>query len=324
MLKDIFTSQRQLLNHFFDQVDLTLAESVFSEFLKCQGMIVFTGAGKSGIIAEKLSKTMMSTGSKSLYLPSMSALHGDIGMLSSSDLLVIISKTGKSDEVLQLARAAKRKSVRTMAWVSSRDSFLNRLVDSYMVLPVEREICPFDLAPTTSTAVQLIFGDVMAVALMRAKKFSIDQYALNHPAGAIGKLIAQRVEDVMISGENLPVATSRMILKDAVVRLSEKRCGCLVVIDGKGEVEGIFTDGDLRRALEKHQAHTLSMTLSDVMSRSFISAKPDMLTQEALTLMEGEPKVMMLPVMEGAKLVGLIHMHHILGLEFSPPLEKTS
>jgi arabinose-5-phosphate isomerase len=179
-------------------------------------------------------------------------------------------------------------------------------------LPIEREICPFDLAPTTSTAIQLIFGDVIAVALMQAKKFSIDQYAMNHPAGGIGKMIAERVEDIMSKGDELPFCAKDQLLKEVLVELSQKRCGCLLVVDQDGNLEGIFTDGDLRRALEEMGEAVLSFPMEQLQTKEWLFATKEMLVLDALKLMEGERKVMMLPVLDGSKVVGLVHLHHIL------------
>ncbi len=323
MLREIFTRQRQFINYFFDALEYDRAELVLNEFLACQGMIVFTGVGKSGIIADKLAKTMMSTGTRAFHLPPMDAVHGDIGMLTNKDLVVLISKSGQSDEVINIAKLMKKRGIRTIAWVSTKTSPLALICDFVMQLPLEREICPFDLAPTTSTAVQLIFGDVLAVALMQAKKFSIDQYALNHPAGGIGKMIADRVEDVMSKGDELPLCNKDQILRELLVELSEKRCGSLLVVDGENRLEGIFTDGDLRRALAEKGEEVLSYKISELATKAGLTVNPQTLVIDALRLMEGEKKVMMLPVVEQGKIVGLIHMHHIMskGIVLHSPQE---
>lgn len=312
MLKQIFTSQRQFIEYFFDHVDIDEAESVLGKFLSCKGMIVFTGVGKSGIIADKLAKTMISTGSRSLYLPPASALHGDIGMLGSEDLVVMLSKSGGTNELLEFAEIVRRRKIETMAWVSGKDTPLSKIVDSVVHLPLTSEICPFGLAPTTSTAVQLIYGDVMAVALMRAKNFSIDDYAMNHPGGAIGKLIAQRVSEIMVTGDELPLCRREDLLKDVLVELTKKRLGCLLIVDEGMRLEGVFTDGDLRRAIGELQEKALTLPMSQLLTKPFLYTTPSTLTSKALDQMEGVKKVMMLPVLEEERLVGLVHLHHIL------------
>ena len=287
-------------------------------------MIIFTGVGKSGIIADKLTKTLLSTGTKSLYLPPSSAIHGDIGMVSPGDLVVLLSKSGKSTEIVEIAKLMQKRGVATMGWVSEKGSPLSNFVDHAVELPLQSEICPFGLAPTTSTAVQLIFGDIIAVALMKAKKFSLDEYALNHPGGAIGKLIAQSVNDVMIKEDLLPICYTKDKLKDVLVELSNKRCGCLLVLDEAKKLQGIFTDGDLRRFIEKNKGKGFSKKMGDLVTREFVSTTPKTLTSQVLELMENDKKVMMLPVLEGDELVGLIHIHHILSPQYLSPKKKTA
>ena len=323
MLREIFSRQRQFINYFFDTLGMDRAELVLNEMLACQGMIVFTGVGKSGIIADKLAKTMMSTGTRAYHLPPLDAVHGEIGMLTDKDLVVLISKSGQSDEVVNIAKLMKKRGIRTIAWVSTKTSPLATLCDLVMYLPIEREICPFDLAPTTSTAIQLIFGDVLAVALMQTKKFSLDQYALNHPAGCIGKMIAEKVEDVMSKGDELPLCNKEELLRDVLVELSQKRCGALLVIDEGGQLEGVFTDGDLRRALEEKGEKVLSQKIGDFLTKECITATSQMLVIEALKLMEGEKKIMMLPVIDAGVVVGLVHLHHIhsKGITLHSPLK---
>lgn len=317
MLKEIFTRQRRFLNYFFDHINMEDAEKILHVFLGCKGMVIFTGVGKSGIIAEKLSKTMISTGTKAIFLPPSNALHGDIGIVSEDDLVVMISKSGKGSEVLGLAKALRRRNITLMSWVSATHSPLAGVSDYVMHLPHEGEICPFDLVPTTSTAVQLIFGDVIAVGLMQAKKFSLDQFALNHPAGSIGRLISERVEDVMIQGEKLPTCTSEMFIKDILFELSSKGCGCILILGENQALEGIFTDGDLRRTLEKYQNEALSVKIKDVMSRDYLYVEPKTLTSSALKLMNGEKKVTALPVIDEKKLVGLFRIQHIFDASLS-------
>jgi arabinose-5-phosphate isomerase len=170
MLKNLFETQRKYLNHFFENVDIEKAKEILNAFLKCQGNIIFTGIGKSGIIANKIATTMLSTGTKAFYLPCVDALHGDMGMISKNDLFVIFSKSGESRELLQLIPYVNRKKAKIISIVSNENSKLATLSDLYICLPVKKEICPFNLAPTTSAAVQLLFGDILTVALMRNKK----------------------------------------------------------------------------------------------------------------------------------------------------------
>lgn len=319
MLGEIFTRERQFLNYFFDKINIEEAESVLAEILKCKGMIIFSGVGKSGIIAEKLSKTMISTGSRSLYLSPQEALHGDIGIASKDDLIILLSKSGQGAEITTLAKTCKKRNITSMAWISDKGSQLESLVNFTMHLPLEGEICPFGLAPTTSTALQLIFGDCLAVALMQASKFSIDQYALNHPAGSIGKLIAESVQDVMVTGDDIPFCHQNTFIKDTLFILSDKKLGTVLINNEKGELIGIFTDGDLRRLIEKKGSSALDQEIGQVMNVNFITITKNELTSKALEIMESVNRpVLILPVVEEKKAIGVIHMHHIISSNITP------
>jgi arabinose-5-phosphate isomerase len=313
MLKELFQNYQKHLNVFFDRIDLKAAQQIYELFLSCEGMLIFSGVGKSGIIAEKLAMTMISTGTKALHLPPMNALHGDIGILSEKDVMVFISKSGESEELLNLVPFVKKRGTKTVAWVSNPHSKLLKACDLGICLPFEKELCPFGLAPTTSTAVQLIFGDVLSVALMQAKKFSLADYACNHPAGTLGKKITLKVKDLMLTGSDLPLCSKEDRLRKVLVELTNKKCGCILVVDKEKRVEGIFTDGDLRRALQKQTFKVLEKKMQDLMTPSFLSTSQEQLAWNALRLMErSSRRVMMLPVIEEERLVGLIHMHDIL------------
>lgn len=314
MLSQLLKTQKEYLDNFFDSVDLKQAQHVLDAFVECKGSIFFTGVGKSGIIAEKLAMTMISIGVKAFYLPPTNALHGDIGILSSEDVFVFLSKSGETKELLSLLPFVKQRKVKTIAWVSRDRSSLAKRCNLSMFLPLKRELCPFDLAPTTSAVIQLIFGDVLAVALMKQKSFSLQDYAKNHPAGSIGSRITQKVGDIMISGNDLPVCKTGDKLKDVLVELSNKRCGCLLVVNNDLQLQGIFTDGDLRRALQEEPQKVLDRQMSTLMTENFLSVQSKSLVHEAALIMQKDPSkwVMMLPVVENNKLVGLVRMHDIV------------
>jgi|JI10StandDraft_1071094.scaffolds.fasta_scaffold09260_12 arabinose-5-phosphate isomerase len=314
MLKDLFKEYQENLNNFFDHVDIDQAQKIFDLLLNASGTLIFTGVGKSGIIAEKLAMTMISTGTKALYLPPMNALHGDIGIVTEKDILICISKSGQSEELLSLIPYAQKKGAKTIAWVSNPHSKLLRMCDLGITLPLSKELCPFDLAPTTSTAIQLIFGDVLSVALMQAKKFSLDDYALNHPAGAIGRKITLTVEDIMLEGEGLPLCKPTDRLRDAIAILTDKKCGCLLIVDKNERLLGIFTDGDLRRSLQKDPAAALEKTMEELMTPSCIATDKGKKALEALKLMQKDPKkwVNVVPVTDADRLIGLIRMHDLV------------
>lgn len=314
MLKDLFDEQQANIDYFFKKLDQERAEEFLEACLQCKGLIVFTGVGKSGIIAEKIAMTLTSTGTKALYLPPTNFLHGDIGILSSEDLLVVISKSGETEELLNLLPFIKRRKVKILSLVSKQESRLAKLSDLSLYLPLKKELCPFDLAPTTSTAIQLIFGDVIAVALMKAKEFSMGDYIGTHPSGTIGKKMTLTIEDVMIKGDNIPLCKPTNRLVDVLVELSDKKCGCLLIVDGNNKLLGIFTDGDLRRSLQSQGSKVLEHAIKELMTLHPTVLNKDLLAWEGLQLMQKDPKkwIMVCPVLEGEKVVGIVRMHDII------------
>lgn len=314
LLKNILEQQKQYLDHYFQTLDLGQAEQVVEACSKVTGLIVFTGVGKSGIIAEKIAMTLISTGTKALYLPPTNFLHGDIGILSENDMLVLISRSGETEELLNLLPFARKRNTRLLAIVSNPQSRLAKMCDLFVNLPVEKELCPFDLAPTTSTAVQMLFGDLLSVALMRKKQFDLSTYALNHPSGSIGKKMLIKVEDVMFKEAQVPLCSPDDKLIDVLVELSNKKCGALLVSNAQKELLGIFTDGDLRRALQTQGSGVLEKPMSALMTASPLSIEKDELAWDALKKMQKDPKkyVMVLPVLAKKQVVGILHMHALV------------
>lgn len=314
MLKGLFEELRGHLNYFFNSVDVSQAEQFFEACLNCKGLIVFTGVGKSGVIAEKIAATMISTGTKALYLPPTNLLHGDLGIVTDQDIFVMISKSGETEELLNLVPFARRRRTRLLSIVSNPYSRLSKECDISINLPVEKELCPFDLAPTTSTVVQLIFGDVLAIALMKAKKFSLGEYAMNHPSGTIGKKMTLTVADLMQKDENIPLCKPEDRLVDMLVELSNKRCGCLIVVNDDQELLGIFTDGDLRRSLQNQGPSALEKNMASLMTSTAVSVPKNLLAVDAVKIMQKDPKrwVMISPVIEEKKVVGVIRIHDIV------------
>jgi len=315
-LRDLFDQQRQYVDYFFENLHLPQAEKAVEMCLACKGLLVFTGVGKSGIIAEKIAMTLISVGTRALFLPTLNFLHGDIGVVGENDLIVMLSKSGETSELLDLLPYIRENKSQTLALVSEGESRLAKMADLAVELPVEKELCPFDLAPTTSTTVQLLFGDLLAIALMREKGFSLEEYARNHPSGSIGKKITQTVADLMKKGDDLPLCHPEDRLVDILVELTNKKCGCLLVVEN-GDLCGIFTDGDLRRALQEKQTDVMEKTMGELMCKNPIIVSPQDLAHTAMQTMQEKRYVMMAPVTEGNRVVGLIHMHDIIhqGLE---------
>lgn len=314
MLSDLLNEQRRNIESYFERLDLNAVSQVVQECLHTQGLIVFTGVGKSGIIAEKIAMTMISTGTKALYLPPTNFLHGDIGILSENDLFVLMSRSGETEELLNLVPFAKKRGSRLLAIVSNPDSRLAKQCDLSVTLPFEKELCPFDLAPTSSTTVQLLFGDLLAIALMRSKGFDLSAYALNHPSGSIGKKMSVTVEDLMCKDNHVPLAHPNDRLIDVLVELTNKKCGALLVADERKNFLGIFTDGDLRRALQTQGSDVLQKPMGELMTPSALTIEKDKLAWDALKMMQRDPKrfVMVLPVLEQGKVAGILRMHDIV------------
>jgi arabinose-5-phosphate isomerase len=315
MLQELFKRQKSAIDHFFSSLDLKHCENIFNVLLACEGVIFFTGIGKSGYIAQKIAATMMSTGTKSLFLSPINALHGDLGMVSSKDLLIIFSKSGETEELLQLLPSIRNKAAKIIAITSNPQSRLVKSSDFFLELPCSVELCPFDLAPTTSAEIQLLFGDVIAVALMQAKGFTLNAFAENHPAGRIGRRATIKVKDLMLDVQKTPLCFPKDYLKDVLLDFSNKRCGCLVVIDENKSLKGIFTDGDLRRALQEKGEDVLRQSLKDIMTPSPRFIEANALAWEAMKLMEADQNhpIMVLPVLnQEKKIVGLIKMHDII------------
>lgn len=315
MLKELLKQKQSYIDYFFEKLDISAAEQLLDILHKCQGTMVFTGVGKSGLIAKKIAMTMTSTGSRAFYLSPTNALHGDLGILTERDAFIMLSKSGESEELLHLVPFLRNKHVKIIGIVSNPTSRLAKACDFTMTLPMEKELCPFDLAPTTSTVIQMIFGDVLTIALMRMHNFSLDQYALNHPAGRIGKRITVKVQDLMLKGPSLPVCQLDDKLVESLVELSNKRCGCLLVVNKEMILQGIFTDGDLRRALQKHGAKVLDQPINQLMTNSPRCIHPGKLAWEAMQHMEADQKnaITCMPVVdEGRKVLGLIRLHDLI------------
>lgn len=315
MLKNLIAQQKLSIDHFFTHLDLQKFEQLIDLAEKCQGKILFSGVGKSGLIAKKISLTMTSIATRSFYLSPTNALHGDIGFVNPGDVFMLLSKSGETEELLNLLPYIRNKQAHTVAIVSNPESRLAKGCDTFLELPLNQELCPMNLVPTTSGVLQNLFGDLLAVELMERKKFSLESYALNHPAGRIGRRMTLKVEDLMLTGSATPICHPDDKLIDRLSELSNKKCGCLLVIDDTKHLHGIFTDGDLRRVLQNLGAKALESTIKDLMNRTPRHISPKKLAWEALQMMESDQKspITILPVLnEQSQVTGLIRLHDLL------------
>ncbi|KAL6518077.1 putative arabinose 5-phosphate isomerase [Orobanche minor] len=313
-LLNLFKCQQNYLNHFFQNLDLSQTLAFTEALLKAEGTIFFSGVGKSGFVAQKISQTLVSLGIKSGFLSPVDALHGDIGILSAADLLVMFSKSGNSEELLKLVPCARAKGVFLISVTSVTPNGLTRLCDLNVHLPLERELCPFDLAPVTSTAIQMVFGDTVAIALMGARNLSKEEYASNHPAGRIGKSLIFKVKDVMKKKDELPVCREQDLIMDLLVELTSKGCGCLLVINDDYHLLGTFTDGDLRRTLKASGEGIFKLTVGEMCNRKPRTIGPEAMAVEAMQKMESPPSpVQFLPVINDENVViGIVTLHGLV------------
>jgi arabinose-5-phosphate isomerase len=274
---------------------------------KAKGRVIFTGIGKSGHICQKLAATMASTGTPAFFVHPSEASHGDLGMITKDDCIIAMSWSGETVELTNIITFSGRFSVPLIAMTSRADSALGRAADVTLELPRAKEACPHDLAPTTSTTMQLVLGDCLAVALLEAKGFSAHDFKVFHPGGSLGARL-KFVADLMHKGERLPLARDTMIMGEALLIMTEKSLGCLGVVDDKGLLIGMITDGDLRR----HMGNNLVLAkVADIMTRNPNTLPPDLLAAEALEIINSLRRTQMFVVSDGRP-VGILHIHDLL------------
>ena len=286
------------------------------EILKnCSGKVVLAGVGKSGNIAEKIAATLTSTGTTAIYLHPSDALHGGLGIVSSEDVFVALSNSGETDELLSMLPYLKHRRVPVIAIIGNTSSTLARSADALLDASVEREACPLNLAPTTSTTVALAIGDALAMTLMQVKGLTVDDFALNHPAGRIGKRLIIKVSDLMHGGEGNPTIGEDAAWLEVIAAITRGGLGAVNVVDHEGHLLGIITDGDLRRTFQRINLSELeTLSSGSIMTREPVIASPEMLAYEALRLMEDRPRqISVLPVVNGERVcVGLVRLHDIV------------
>ncbi|MBC7931134.1 MAG: KpsF/GutQ family sugar-phosphate isomerase [Rubrivivax sp.] len=281
---------------------------------ECRGKIIVTGVGKSGFVARKVAATLTSTGTQAVFLHPSDALHGDLGIISPADVCILLSNSGETDEVIAMLPYLKHRAVPLIAVTGNLNSTLARAASAVLDASVEKEVCPFNLAPTSSTTVALAIGDALAVTLMRLKGLTPADFALNHPAGRLGKRLSLRVADLMHSGEVAPAVAPTASWLEVVTSISRGGLGTVNVVDESGLLIGLITDGDLRRAIERTNPRELeNLRAETFMTRGPVTVAPDELAYHALQLMEGRPsQISVLPVADGGRCVGLLRLHDIV------------
>lgn len=298
------------LNALNQRLDARFAEAVRA-LLACQGRVIVTGIGKSGHIAKKIAATLASTGTPAFFMHAAEAIHGDLGMLTGNDTVLAISYSGAAQELLTVLSVAQRLNAPVIALTGNPDSELARNATIHLNGKVDQEACPLNLAPTASTTVALALGDALAVACLEARGFSQEDFARSHPGGALGRRLLTRVSDVMRQGSALPVVTPETPIPQALAEMSAKAMGMTIVVNSQHHPVGIFTDGDLRRLIER-RGDIRSLTVSDGMTPNPRTVLPGTLAVQAAGLMDASRLNQMLVVNEQGCLEGALHMHDLL------------
>ncbi|PIF23545.1 arabinose-5-phosphate isomerase KdsD [Candidatus Pantoea floridensis] len=276
----------------------------------CRGKVVVMGMGKSGHIGKKMAATFASTGTPSFFVHPGEASHGDLGMVSTNDVVIAISNSGESGEILALIPVLKRQKVQLICITGRPESAMSRAADVHLCVNVPQEACPLGLAPTTSTTATLVMGDALAVALLEARGFTQEDFALSHPGGALGRKLLLHVSDIMHSGDEIPHVSRDASMRDALLEITRKNLGLTVIVDDLMKIEGIFTDGDLRRVFDMG-INFQTARIQDVMTSGGIRVRPNMLAVDALNLMQNK-NITALLVADDDRLLGVVHMHDML------------
>ncbi len=279
--------------------------------LGCRGRVVVTGMGKSGHIGNKLAATLASTGTPAFFVHPGEASHGDLGMITRDDVVIALSNSGETDEILTILPLIRRLDVPLIAMTGNPGSRLGRDASVHLDVSVEREACPLGLAPTSSTTAALAMGDALAIAVLDARGFTANDFARSHPGGRLGRRLLIHVADIMHTGDAIPRVTPDTGLKDALFEITRKGLGLVIICDGEARILGVFTDGDLRRTLDR--GHSLdTLTIGEAMTPGGHTARPEWLAVEALEMMESR-RISALPVADDQqRLLGVINMHDLL------------
>jgi len=281
--------------------------------LACQGKVVVTGMGKSGLICQKIAATMASTGTPTFFLHPAEGIHGDLGMLAKGDVVIAISNSGETEELCRILPVIKRMGLPLIAMSGNPKSTLGIAGDAHLDISVAEEACPLGLAPTASTTATLAMGDALAVALLEERGFKEEDFALFHPGGALGKKLLLRVEDLMHSGDDIPLVNQKTLLRDALFEITSKKLGVTGIVDDDGKLVGVFTDGDLRRIMEKG-LESLQLPISETMSCSPKRILRRNLAAKAMQFMEAHSitSLFVFDDEDGTVPVGIVHVHDLL------------
>lgn len=309
--KEVLLLEAQAISNTVENLNDSF-NSVCKIILECKGKVIVTGMGKSGHIARKIAATMASTGTPAFFVHPAEASHGDLGMITKEDIVLIFSNSGATDELLNILPMLKRLATKIIAVTSNANSKIAKYADFHVLINIIQEACPFNLAPTTSTTTALAIGDALAISILRARGFNQKDFAKYHPAGKLGKRLLLKISDIMHIGDKIPLVQSNTNFLDAIVEMSKKCFGLLVVTaeNNPKNIIGVLSDGDLRRIIDQRLDFN-KIQLPDVINKKFKCISSNALAVEAVTIME-KNKIFSLPVIDNNHIVGIFNMHDLL------------
>ncbi len=306
--RTVLNIEAQAISRQLEQLGETF-EQACQHILDCDGRVVVTGMGKSGHIANKIAATLASTGTPAFFVHPGEASHGDLGMITPKDLVLAISNSGETSEVLSILPIIKRMGVGLIGLASVPNSTLAKLSDVYVNIPVDQEACPMNLAPTASTTATLAVGDALAIAVLNARDFDEKDFARSHPGGSLGRRLLLYVEDIMRKGDEVPVINEQAKLSEALVEMSGKGLGMTGIVDSNNKLIGIYTDGDLRRTLAGKI--DVDIPITDVMTRNPVTVKPTILAAELVSLMK-QKRISGVMITDESGVIGALNMQDLL------------
>jgi arabinose-5-phosphate isomerase len=309
--KEVLKTEADAVYGLIKKLDKKFEQAV-KIIYSCKGRVVITGMGKSGLVGKKLAATLTSTGTPALFLHPAEASHGDLGMVTSDDVIVAISNSGETEEVIGLMPFLKRFNVCIIALVGNGKSALSKIADVALDVSVKEEACPIGVVPTASTTAAMAMGDALAVALLLKRGFKEEDFAVFHPRGSIGKKLFIKVKDLMHSGVSLPIVSTKIPMSKVVIEMSSKRLGHAIVIDKSGKMLGVVTDGDVRRGLERWGGRLFELTAGEVMTRNPKTISQEELAAKALAIMERYSITALVVPDHKSQPIGIIHLHDIL------------
>jgi arabinose-5-phosphate isomerase len=308
--KRTITIERDAIANLFERIDEKFS-SACELMTDCKGRVIVTGMGKSGHIAKKIAATLASTGTPSFFVHPGEASHGDLGMITNNDVVLAISNSGNTAEIITILPLIKRMGIPLISMTGNPDSILAKQSNVNLDVSITQEACPLGLAPTSSTTVTLVMGDALAVALLESKNFSEQDFAFSHPGGSLGKKLILTVADLMHTGDRIPKVNLGTLLSEGLIEISEKGLGLTAIVNKENKLKGLFTDGDLRRTFDA-KLDLLSTTIDDVMTTQCKTITANILAAEALSIMEQNKITGLLVTNNDQEVIGALHMHDLL------------